>query len=182
MRLVRETRDEMVRHPAVLDLVERASEWPGYPLKRHNDAAHPLYAIATLADFGLDRSDQAIRGLAEKVVDHFDGAGFETLLWIPRFLTKEKEDAEAWTWMLCDMPTLLYSLLAFGYGDDPRVQAAVTTLETGVADNGWRCGAAESIPKFSGPGRKEDTCPIATTYALKVMAQLPDHLTHQGSG
>ena len=171
--LVREAREEMVLHPAVVALVERANEWPGYPLKRHNDAAHPLYAIATLADFGLDCSDRAIGQLTDKIMGHFDGEGFETLLWLPRFLTKD-DDAERWAWMLCDSPTLLYSLLAFGLGDRPEVEAAVSSLADRVADNGWRCGAAESLPKFSGPGRKGDTCPIATAYALKAMSQIPD--------
>ena len=163
---------DMLSHPAVTDLID--TEWPGYPLKRHNDAAHPIYAIATIADFGLTRDDPGIDRLAGKVLAHFDGVGFETLLWLPRFLTKEKADSEAWAWMLCDTPTLLYSLIAFGYGDDPKVQAAIAALEGRVEDNGWRCGAAASIPKFSGPGRKDDTCPMATTYALKVIAQLPD--------
>jgi len=172
-------RREVAAHPAVGGLIARAAEWPGYPLKRHNDAAHPIYAISTLADFGLTRDDPGIDRLADKILAHFDGAGFETLLWLPRFLTKEKEDSEAWTWMLCDSPTLLYSLIAFGYGDDPRVTAAVTNLAELVEDNGWQCGAADSLPKFSGPGRRGDTCPIATTYALKVLSLLPDrHDTH----
>ncbi len=175
---VRAARLDMLAHPAIVELIK--TEWPGYPLKRHNDAAHPIYTIATLADFGLTRREPGIDRLASKVLAHFDGAGFETLLWLPRFLTKEKEDSEAWAWMLCDTPTLLYSLIAFGYGEEPKVRAAIAALEVRVQDNGWRCGAAESIPKFSGPGRKDDTCPIATTYSLKVMAQLPDHRETDG--
>ncbi len=163
----------MLEHPAVLGLIGRSADWPGYPLKRHNDAAHPLYAISTLADFGLEREDLEIAEIAGSVMAHFDGEGFETLLWLPRFLTKE-DDAEAWSWMLCDSPTLLYSLLAFGYGDEPAVRQAVTALAGRSADNGWRCGAAESLPSFSGPGRKDDTCPIATIYSLKVLSMVPE--------
>lgn len=168
-----EARGEMLQHPAVLDLIERAATWPGYPLKRHNDAAHPLYAIATLADFGMYRADPSVAALAEKIMANFDGEGFETLVWLPKFLTKE-DDAEQWAWMLCDGPTLLYSLLSFGYGDHPDVEQAVAALVARVDDNAWRCGAAESLPKFSGPGRKGDTCPIATTYALKALSLIPD--------
>jgi hypothetical protein len=156
-------------------LLEQAAGWPGYPLKRHNDAAHPLYAIATLADFGIDGTDPRVVSIAESILEHFDGEGFETLLWLPKFLTKE-EDTEAWTWMLCDSPTLLYSLLAFGYATHPDVTTAVAALAARGADNGWRCGAAESLPKFGGPGRKDDTCPIATVYSLKALSMAPDHL------
>ncbi len=151
-------------------LVERAGAWPGPPLKRHNDASHPLYAISTLADFGLTRDDPGVADLAEAVLAHFDGEGFETLLWLPRFLTKAAEDAERWTWMLCDAPTLLYALLAFGYGHDERVATAVGALAARVQPNGWRCGAASSMPKSGGPGRVGDTCPMATVYALKALS------------
>ena len=168
-----EAREEMGSHPMVRGLVDRAMAWPGYPLKRHNDAAHPLYAISTLADFGLDRADPGIDVIGQAVLDHFDGSQFETYLWLPRFLTKE-DDAERWSWMLCDAPTLLYAMLEFGFGDEPNVQQAVSVLSNLVADNGWRCGAAESIPAFSGPGRKGDSCPMATTFALKALSVLAE--------
>ncbi len=180
---VADSRAELVAHPMVRGLVDQAMAWPGYPLKRHNDAGHPLYAVSTLADFGLDRTDPGIDAIAQSVLEHFDGSQFETYLWLPRFLTKE-DDAEKWSWMLCDAPTLLYALLAFGYGDEADVEQAVSVLSTLVENNGWRCGAAESIPSFSGPGRKDDTCPMATTYTLKALSMLeepaPDEATRPG--
>jgi hypothetical protein len=68
---------------------------PATPLKRHNDAAHPLYAITMLADFGFSKDDPGIARIAESVLEHFDGDQFETLVWLPRFLTNE-DDAEQW--------------------------------------------------------------------------------------
>ena len=164
----------MVDHPAVCDLINQAARWPGDPLKRHNDAAHPLYALSTLADFGLTVGDPGITDLVEAVTQHFDGEGFETYLWLPRFLTKGRDDAETWAWMMCDAPTLLYTLLAFGVRS-PDVEPAVSALVDRVSDNGWRCGAASSLPTFSGPGRKGDPCPMATVYSLKVLSLLPGH-------
>ncbi len=167
------------RHTLIADarvraLIARASNWPGYALKRHNDAAHPIYAVATLADFGLDRNVPGINAIAHSVLSHFDGDGFETYLWLPRFLTKEDEDTERWGWMLCDSPTLLYALLAFGYESDSRVQQAVETLRDLGGDDGWQCGAATSLPRFAGPGRKADPCPMATIYALKALSLVPE--------
>ena len=43
-----------------------------------------------------------------------------------------------------------------------------------IEDNGWRCGAASSLPEFGGPGRRLDTCPMATTYVLKALALVPE--------
>ena len=168
-----DARAEMISHPSIVDLLERAATWPGYPLKRHNDAAHPLYALSTLADFGLDRTDPGVDDIASAVLRHFDGDQFETLLWLPKFLTKE-DDTEGWAWMLCDAPVLLSSLLATGYRDHPSVDRAVHATLAMAADNGWRCGAAESLPKFSGPGRKADTCPMATTSILEALSLVPE--------
>ena len=121
---------------------------------------------------------RSIAELADSVLAHFDGTGFETLLWLPRFLTKEN-DEERWAWMLCDAPTLLYALLAFGYGADDRVMAAVDMLAARSEANGWRCGAADSLPRFAGPGRRDDTCPMATTYALKALGEVPGSIDAQ---
>jgi hypothetical protein len=164
---------DVIADGRVRALVARASNWPGYALKRHNDAAHPIYALSTLADFGLDRNVPGVSAIGRAVLSHFDGDGFETYLWLPRFLTKEDEDTERWGWMLCDSPTLLYALLSFGYASDPRVQQAVTTLVDIVGPRGWQCGAASSLPRFSGPGRNADPCPMATVYALKALSLVP---------
>jgi hypothetical protein len=165
-------RADLLDHPRVNELIARAAQWPGYPLKRHNDAAHPLYALSTLADFGLTHQDRGIPDLVHAVTEHFDGESFQTLLWLPRFLTKEP-DRQEWGWMLCDAPTLVHTLLAFGVRS-PAVDTAVASLLDRVDDNGWRCGAASSLPRFSGPGRKQDTCPFATITALKALSTLPE--------
>ena len=51
---VMEARAEMVAAEPVRALLGVTASWPGYPLKRHDDAAHPLDALSTLADFGYD--------------------------------------------------------------------------------------------------------------------------------
>ncbi len=91
---VAEARSAMAASDPIRRLIGRAGEWPGYPLKRHNDAAQPLCAITTLADFGLSMDDPGIGRIAASVLEHFDGDQFETLVWLPRFLTKEDDDVE----------------------------------------------------------------------------------------
>lgn len=44
---VRAARAEMLAHPQVLALVVRASTWGRSPLRRHNDASHPLHALSS---------------------------------------------------------------------------------------------------------------------------------------
>ena len=168
-------RQAMLEHPAVQELVAEAAAWPGYPLKRHNDAKHPLHKLAILADFGLRADDPGMDRVIAAVMAHQSSEGaFQTVVLVPKAFGGT--DKEMWTWMLCDAPTLLYALLGFGLGDDERVQAAVEHLVSLVRENGWPCAASPDLGKFRGPGRKADPCPIVNVYALKALSQVPELL------
>jgi hypothetical protein len=185
---VQAARAQMLAHPQVQALIAEAAAWPGYALKRHNDAKHPIHKLSTLADFGLRADDPGpalshalsevegvVEGMAagiEAVMAHQAPEGaFQSVMNIPKRFGGTGEDT--WSWMLCDAPTLLYALLAFGLGDDERVRRAVDHLVSLVDDNGWRCVAAPELGKFRGPGRKADPCPIVNVYALKALSQVP---------
>jgi len=180
---VQAARAEMLAHPQVQALIAEAAAWPGYALKRHNDASHPIYKFSTLADFGVRADDpgpvlSGVEGMAagmEALMAHQSPEGaFQSLMNVHKRYGGTGEDT--WTWMLCDAPTLLYALLAFGPGKDERVQRAVDHLVSLVDDNGWRCVAAPELGKFRGPGRKDDPCPIVNVYALKALSQVPELL------
>ncbi len=166
---VGQARAEMLAHPQVQELMATAVSWPGYALKRHNDAKHPLYAFSTLADFGVRHDDPDMRPALEKVLAHQSAEGsFQTQVRLyKRF---GGLDGEYWTWMACDAPTLTYTLLAMGLEDDARVQQAVDHLMSQMQENGWRCTVAPELGGFYGPGRRDAPCPIANVYALKVLS------------
>ena len=165
-------KSDLVAHPQVRALIATASKWGTIPLKRHNDAAHPIYAISTLADFGLRADDPGMDKVIAKILAHQSPEGaFQTVVNIPTVFGGTGEDA--WTWIACDAPTLLYSLLAFGLGDDPRVKKAVAHLAGLVEENGFRCVATKELGKFHGPGRRADPCPVVNVYALKALALVP---------
>jgi hypothetical protein len=167
-------RAEMLANPQVQGLVAQTRNWDNQkPLKRHNDASHPIYALSTLADFGLRHNDPGLEPALEAILAHQSAGGaLQTLLHIPRSFGGTGQDA--WSWILCDTPTLLYALLALGLDGDPRLQRAVEHLVDQVEDNGWRCVSAPELGRFRGPGRKTDPCPIANVYALKALSQVPD--------
>ena len=160
----------MLQHPQVKALITSTTTWGEAPFKRHNDAAYPIYKFSTLADFGLKFGDDDQLDLAlEKVLNRQSVEGaFQSVINIPKAFGGSNEDL--WTWIICDTPTLLYSLLSFGLGDDPRVQQATEHLISLVNENGWRCVCDPELGKFRGPGRKEDACPIANVYALKALS------------
>jgi len=82
---VEAARDKMLNHPQVQQLIENASGWPGYALKRHNDAKHPMYKLSTLADFGLKVADEGLSEVVEAVLSHQSPEGaFESQILIPK--------------------------------------------------------------------------------------------------
>jgi len=106
-------------------------------------------------------------------MDHQTSEGtFQTVVNIPERFGGTGQDA--WSWMACDAPTLLYSLLAMGLGHDLRLRPAVVHLVSLMDENGWRCTAAPELGGFRGPGRKDDPCPIANVLALGALTQVPD--------
>ncbi len=172
---VQAARGEMLAHPQVQALMTQAATWGQRPLKRHNDASHPLYALSTLADFGLRAGDPDLDSAIERLLAHQSAEGpFQSVLNIHQRYGGSGEDT--WTWLACDAPTLLYALLAFGLGAEPRVQRAAQHLADQVDDNGWRCTGGPEVGKFRGPGRKADPCPIANVYALKALSLVPERL------
>lgn len=178
------SRQAMVDHPQIKSLIEVAASWPGYGLKRHNDAKHPLHAIATLADFGLNANDPGMKSLIERITAHQDEVGFfQTYSHLyERFAGI---GGEHWTWMMCDAPTLLYGLLEFGMREDPQVVKAIEYLQGIIRENGWPCaGGAPLKPSFKGPGKREDPCPYANLIALKALSQIdnPNGGRIQGAG
>lgn len=167
-------RSALLSHPQVMDLIASANRWPGYALRRHNDAAHPLYALSTLADFGLRANDACIKQGIDSITTHQSAEGaYLSQVNISKAFGGRDEDQ--WAWILCDSPTLLYTLLAMGMQDDLQVRQAVLHLAGLVQENGWRCIASPELGKFRGPGRKTDPCPITNVIALKALSLLPEY-------
>ncbi|MBC8507806.1 MAG: hypothetical protein ISR58_11500 [Anaerolineales bacterium] len=165
---VQETRQDLLGHPLVQELIAKTADWPGYALKRHNDARHPVYAFTTLADFGVQAADPGMAPGTEAVLVHQSPEGmFETYA----FLYKRFAgiDGEHWTWMACDAP-ILYALTAMGLSENGDVQAALNYILGTVQTNGWRCRASANLGSFKGPGRREAPCPIVNVMNLRIIA------------
>jgi hypothetical protein len=163
-------RAAMLAHPLIVALLDDVAAWPNGPLKRHNDASHPLHKMATLAAFGLTQDHPKLAPAVEFILSHphEDGA-LQTMIEVPeRF---GGDGTPKLNWMLCDAPTVLYAVLRLGVAPDvPAVARAIDHL-TGLAqDIGWPCAAAAEFGKFRGPGRKDDPCPYANLIAIKALA------------
>lgn len=163
----------MVAHPQIQALLIELAEWPGLPLKRHNDASHLLHKLTFVADLGLRADDPDMNRVIPRILSHQSREGpFQILVNIlPRYGGTGQDQR---VWMLCDAPLVLYTLVKLGLKDAPQVQAAARYLTGLVRENGWPCAVAPELGRFRGPGRKDDPCPYATLVMLKALVQMPE--------
>jgi hypothetical protein len=165
-------RKTMFADPQIRALVKSLANFPGDILNSHKSAGHPLHQLTFLADVGLGADDPGIDKIITRIFKHQSDAGpFQVLMNIPVHFGGTGKDE--WAWALCDAPTLAYTLIKFGLGDDVRVQRAIDYLMTLVRDNGFPCAVSKELGKFRGPGRKDDPCPYANLVMLKLLAQSP---------
>ena len=176
---VQQDRQAMLDNPQVRGLMTGAAAWVERPIKRHNDASHPLTMLAMLMDFGIRAEDAGMGAILQSILAHQSPEGaYRSLVSISQAFGGSGTDQ--WAWMLCDAPVMLYVVLGL-LRDVPSQPDTAASLERAaqhllhlVQENGWRCVCASELGRFRGPGRKDDPCPIANLYVLKTLAALGD--------
>ncbi len=176
---VQQAKVRLRSHPLVVRLLEEAQQWPGYPLPYPNDAAHPLHKIALLAELGFTLADPGVDRVAHAILTYQAPEGAFLSRVVSGYLGS---GPAAWAWTLCDAPTLLYALLAFGLAEHPQVRRAVDHLASQVRAKGWPClGSHLATDEFSWG---DNQCPYANLLALKALAHDPQRnhavLCHSG--
>lgn len=160
-----ESRKHLLSHPLVRELIEELAFWPGYPLKRHNDANHVIHKLVLLADLGITCNDPGISEIAEKIfADQSDDGVFLIDMLIPTHFGGSGKAEKIW--MACDFPAIVYALTKMGFSN-PNLELAIEYLPALISEKGVLCmGKNQS---FRGPGRKNDPCPIATLLTAKAL-------------
>lgn len=173
--VVTDARKMAAGHPMIKNIIGELKDWPGPVLKSHRDAKHPVHKLAFIAELGFTVEDKGIKAITEKIIKNRSGEGpFRVLMNIPVHFGGTGKDSLSW--MLCDAPTVVYSLTKMGLGDHRHVREATDYLVSLIGDNGWRCAASPDLGKFHGPGRREDPCPYATLVMLKLLSADPARL------
>jgi len=166
-------KEKLLKDSRIESILQELKKWPGYPLKRHNDASHLIHKLSFLADIGIGKENSVIQQVSQKIfTQQSDDGAFQVIINIPTHFGGSGEDEHLW--MLCDAPLTLYSLIKAGWGEDQRVQAALKHIVSLVKENGWPCAASSKLKgKFRGPGRKIDPCPYANLVSLKALSEHP---------
>ena len=159
----------MLEDQRIKTILNELTQWPGYPLKRHNDATHLLHKLSFIADIGIRKDDLDSSKIINSILKNRSPEGiFEIITNVPTHFGGSGKDEYAW--MLCDAPTILYSLQKLGV-DNNEVNTALKYLVNLKKENGWHCSASPKLGKFRGPGKKGDPCPYANLITLKALIQ-----------
>lgn len=152
-------------------LVDRLPAWGAGDFSGHDSPAFAPNLLNLLADLGVAEGDfPQVDALLDAMVGHQDTQG--------RFSAfgKYRSGEAHWGTLLCDTHAIAGTLLRYGRGNDPRVQAALQRAAEDVAmtpqGRAWRC-EPDKRSLFRGPGRKADVCPQVTLEALRAFSLLP---------
>jgi len=169
---VKKSYKEMLADPLVSSLISEVNDWENQPaLTNHRNAVHPLHKLAFLAGLGVKKAE--LKAAIDSILSHQSDEGwFQLQIALPKAFGGDERSA--WTWMACDAPLTLYSLVRLGFGKDRRVKKAAQLLRSTISDNGYRCFISPTLGKFRGPGRKDDPCPYVNLIALRAFAQIPE--------
>jgi len=164
---------EMALDSGIRQLISDVCNWGETPLKRHNDASHSLHKLAFLAEIGMTVDTPEIRQIADMVIRQPDEAGIlQVLSNYPTVFGGSGQDE--WLWALCDTPLVAASLVKMKAVESREVERAYQPLIGLVKDNGWPCAASPNLPRFRGPGRREDACPYATLLMVRLLTELDE--------
>lgn len=160
-------RKEMLNHPLVRELQEKASDWFSGSATRHNDPKLSHYYLSVLAEIGVKADDPGMEELLARVTAH----QYEGLPAIRQNLPEKgapPEDIaeqENWHALPCDAPVLLYSLKQMDCRH-PVVEEGLKQVQALWAEKEpWFCHFFFVESQFRKTGAD---CPMAGLMALKM--------------
>lgn len=167
---IKEIEKETFGDQRIKKILVELKDWPCYEIKSHKDVAHPLHKLSFIAELGFNKDDPHIAGILKKVMKNQSKEGpFQLSINIPTHFGGPGKPIM--TWVMSDAPVLLYAVVKLNNGEiDEKIRKGIDHIVHSVSDNGWHCFAAEELGRFRGPGRKDDPCPYATMFSLKMLS------------
>ncbi len=168
-------KQKLLMEPVVKNIMDELLDWPGNILKRHNDAKLLIHKLAFIADLGLNiQDDDRLKRIADKILEHESPEGvFQIKVNIPIRFGGTGEDQ--FSWMLCDAPLLLYSLVKLGVNRE-KLKKGLNYLFSLAVNEGFPCAASADLGRFNGPGKRGTLCPYANLLMVKLFTLLPERL------
>jgi len=164
--------NDLLKTSFITGLIEELKTWPGPVLKRHNDAKLLIHKLAFLADSGWNINDENAEEIINTILSHRSPEGIpQILVNIPTAFGGTGKDH--FSWMLCDAPLLLYSLIKMGI-PEKEYSKPLEYLISINTENGYPCAADSNLGKFNGPGERGTSCPYSNLLMLKLLSLFPE--------
>jgi hypothetical protein len=153
----------------VAELLEALDPWP--PERRSTKAYDPkdaIWKVGVLADFGLDRTDDRVAALSDRL---FAATAPDGTFRHGGFDHTKTYDARGYT---CISHEVTGALARFGFRDDPRLEPAIDHIRsTQRLDGGWHPNA---MLKPGASRESEPSCPFGTVHVLRAAAAVGGEL------
>ncbi len=156
--------------PFIRTNIDAVSRWKDEVLARHDKAELFIHRLALLAELDVNGGTMGMGPVLEGLLSNIapDGS-FPIQIMIPKAFGGSGEAHE--DWIICDFPTILYSLSMMAPEDD-RLDRAYDKLRSLAGESFYPCSG--SIPKFKGPGPKGGMCPYANLLVARAFAARPE--------
>lgn len=167
---IRTNREDLLNDPFIKETISLLHNWDREVLKNHSRPQLLIHKLALLADLGVKATDKPVTPVIKTILDDVDEDGIPgILIELPVVFGGSGVPEKAW--MICDFPVILAALLKMDV-KSKKIKKGLTTLQTFVSENGFRCMSA--FPKVKGPGKKTDFCPYANLLAAKALSEDPE--------
>lgn len=173
------TREALLMHPLIQQLISDAQDWQPRSASRNNDPKISYFKLRMLADFGLHASDPGMENIIQKATAHVVDGMFGVRGVIPERPKKGEKPvphdptADVWHASPCNTPIITYALLKLGYQGDDVNQSVDQLIQRWQQPTGWFCHFFFVNSQFK---KLQTGCPMAGLMALDVFSQLPDML------
>ena len=67
--------EELINHNLIKSLLQELKEWPGQPMRRHNDAKLLFHKLVFIADLGISKDNPIIKQVVDKIGARQSGDG-----------------------------------------------------------------------------------------------------------
>ena len=167
---IQEIEKETFRNERIKKILNELTNWPCCEIRNHKDVDHPLHKLSFIAELGMNKNDPQIEEMFNRIFRHQSEEGpFQLLINIPKHFGGTGKPVM--TWIMSDAPVLLYAVIKLNNHEiNENIRRGIDYIAGLISDNGWYCSAAKELGKFRGPGRKDDPCPYATLFSLKMLS------------
>ncbi len=110
-------RRDLYRDSLLKKLVSSLEDWDAEVLKQHNKPDLGMHRLCLLADSGVRAADEEIKPVVSRILKTFGDDNLPRInILIPKVFRGSGEVEK--TWIICDYPQILYSLLKMGVKND----------------------------------------------------------------